>query len=459
LDREWDQLSDEQRQRVREATGPSSFTSPSGLSGDGERGGVPSFWNLVNSVESDHFKVQWGDAAVVDTEDVDWLLQHLEDARLAFLEAGYHQPLGNPTYKIPVYLGNSGGGSPSIDFSGGYATACNSFEHSYFVLSSLSVSLARDVANHELFHTVQFGSPSPYSVDDFYWEASAVWAEKLAEPTYTAYSYLLPAYTNNTSWPLSLDDEIASTDGFLHKYAMFILPMYIEEFSPEGPEALLEVWNGGGDGLASRLNAFWETAEVDTDFDQEFGHFTSHVTVMDFDHQSAYLPYAVPPRAVIEENSPHEMSTSPELYGSHYFRVDNAVEGATLTGLQLDFEGPPGWIVSLSRSGDDRVLASQVGISDGEGELTLQADDPDGLAAESWVVVSNASGESGDYALTVQLVAGGPTDPFGGQGAGCGGCGGPGQTGHPFEHGQGWMILAMLCPGFALRRRQADSHQ
>jgi hypothetical protein len=430
--------------------------SPGAVEGSDERGGVACFWNLVNSVESEHFDVQWGESAVVDPGEVDWLLEHLEDARSAFLDAGYGQPLGNPDYKLPVYLGNSGGGSPSIDFAGGYASVCDSFSHAYLVLSSFAISSTAHIANHELFHTVQFGSSDPYDVEGYFFESSAVWAEKLAEPEYSAYSGLLPAYTQHTDWPLGLSNEIASSDGFLHKYAMFILPMYIEEFAPEGPEALLNVWNGEGNGLLSRLNSVWEQSDSNTDFREQFGHFTSQVSVMDFEHQAAYLPYGVPARATLEVGATHDETNSPELYGSHYYKLDEAEEGGDLSRLRIHFKGPPGWVVAVSRSADERVLTSTVGVADDKGIATVDGPDPGGLADESWIVVSNAVGDSGDYELRLELLLSEPQDPF--SGAGCVGCGGAAGPGHPFEHGTGLMVLLLLCPGF-LRRRSVRTPQ
>ena len=199
-----------------------------------QRGSIPCFLQLQNRVESEHFSVEWGPQGGVSQAASDGLLAQLEASRTRLMEAGYAQPAGNPEgHKVPYYLGNSGGNAPTINFNGGYTTVCSNFSHAYVVMSSIEDAIGTlDVANHELFHAVQMGSPQPYGVEGFYWEASATWSEEFVEPTYDIYQWFLPSYTNHTNW--ALDHEDGSQDGFLHRYAMFILPMFLGESAPGG---------------------------------------------------------------------------------------------------------------------------------------------------------------------------------------------------------------------------------
>jgi hypothetical protein len=455
LDRAWQLLDTDQRARARRAIAPPNLSSAGGAGDSSERGSLGCFWNLINIVESDHFRAQWGSDGQVDPSDVDALLEHLEAARLVFLDAGYAPSLGSPNYKIPIYLGNSGPGAPSIDFSGGYATVCNSFEQAYVVLSSFGPSSTANVANHELFHTVQFGSPSPYDVDAYYWEASAVWAQKLAEPEFTGYTWPLSAYTRHTEWALTLYGFIQSTDGFLHKYAMFILPMYIAEFAPGGPEALLAVWNGTGPGLAYRLDDFWDDEHSYTDFPEQFGHFTAHVAMMDFEHHSFYTPHSVSPRDVLRPGADPHRDVSPDTYGSHFYLVGLEEAEGKMTTLQITFDGAPGWIVALSRSDDGVTAQSTVGIADGEGQVILEGPGLGSVFTEAWVIVTNG-GEvlpsPGTYSLSLELVERDPTSGPGGEG--CNTCGGSANTGHPFTYNPGLGLSLLLFPVMARRERR-----
>ena len=460
LDRAWEQLDPPQKERLR-----NSLSSParggSGTSGRGEfdeRGTISCFLSLSNQVESEHFSIQWGDSGSVSISDAEAMLANLEETRTTFLEAGYFEPLGNPNYRVPVYLGNSGGAAPSIGFDGGYATVCASYQHAYVVLSGIDSSTeSLDVVNHELFHTVQMGSPNPYEVDSFYWEASAVWAEKLAAPDRTYYVWPLPSYTANTAWPLGLDNEIASNDGFLHKYAMFILSSYLDEFAPSGDSALLEVWNGGGAGLEDRLNSFWAAEKIDTTFAKQFGHFTSHVSFMDFDHQEAYLNYPVVAHGSLTPDEPLTETDPPDTYGSHFYEVDLEEAGGDRTKLQIVLDAPQGWVLALATSDNGTTVQSGVWVVNEEGVAEGSALDVDELGEQTgWVVVTNTGTSDAEYSLSVQFVEPSPDDydDLGSEGQGCSGCGNDAPKPHPFEHGSNLALaLLLIVPGISRRWR------
>ncbi len=428
------------------------------------RGGVPCFFELPNRVESEHFSVEWGNAGNLSEATAQFVLDELERTRQTFIDGGYAEPLGNPDgYKVPFYLGNSGSGAPGISFNGGYTTVCNGFAHAYVVMSGYEQSNGTlDTANHELFHAVQMGSPSPWDVNQFYWESSATWAEEFAEPDFDIYQWFLPAYTNHTNW--ALDYEDSSQDGFLHRYALFILPIYIEEHAPAGPEVLRAVWNGSGTGIVERMELAWRDAAVDTSFEEQFGHFTARVSTMDFEDGPNYDFARVPARAVLVPPAERLEQVAPRWYGAHFYRVDASDKDvdAGRTKLRVRLDGyEHGWVLAVNRSPDGReAIPTVVEADDETGVATIEVIDVGSLYEEVWVTVTSTQTEHVDYDLSVELVDqteapgsdllppdDGDDDDDRRPGAGCAG---PLKT-HPFSHGALSMSLLLLL--LPLRRR------
>ncbi len=444
------------------AAEPAFVCGTTGPAATVDRGVLPCFHELPNRVESDHFSVQWGSNGGTSESAAQAMLEELEYARSVYLEAGYAEPAGvGDGYKVPFYLGNSGPGSPGINFPGGYTTMCGSYQHAYVVMSGIENSNgSKDVANHELFHAVQMGSPAPYDVDQFYWEASATWAEDLVEPDFNIYQWFLPSYTNHTEWALDFQGQ-GSNDEFLHPYAMFIFPTFIDEHAPSGPEVLVQVWSEPGGGLVDKMETAWQGFAHDTSFPLEFGRFTAYVSVMEFEDRAVYEPNAVPPRSVIEP--PRQVDGSPDWYGSHFYRVepsgDDIDDDHTKMRLVLD-GGSSDWVVAISRSPDGTTTIPTIGLSD-DGDLTLEAIDVGTLYDETWVIVTSIDG-SGSYTLDVEMVEqteppGSDIDPPDGDdddddgrrrpGAGC-----SGTKSHPFSY-QGLTLSLLLFALPLLRRR------
>jgi hypothetical protein len=428
-----------------------------------ERGTTQCGLELSNRVESEHFSVEWGPAGGTSIATAEYLLDGLEATRTVFLDGGYAEPAGNSDgYRVPFYLGNSGGGAPTINFNGGYTTVCSDFEHAYVVMSSIEQTIGTlDVANHELFHAVQMGSPNPYSVEGFYWEASATWAEEFAEPTFNQYQWFLPAYTNHTNW--AIDHQDSSQDGFLHRYAMFILPMYLYESSPSGPEVLQRVWNGSGSGLVERLDTAWRDFAHDTTFKEQFGAFTAHVSTMDFVDGDLYDFAPVPPREVFEGDAELTDVIAPRWFGAHFYRVrlDEDDREAGRTKLRVSFDGTDsGWVVAINRSPDGREAIPTMVLADEDGVASVSVIDVGTLYDETWVIVTSTQTEAPNYDLTITFVdqteePGSDIEPDDNdddndrhrRGTGC-----QGVSSHPFGYrGVGALALVFLVP--LLRRR------
>ena len=448
------------------------FNTVLGGAGDGERGGgMACFATLPNVVESDHFTVQWGNAGGTSETAANYLLDALEDARTKYLGAGYAEPFGNPDIKVPFYLANSGSGAPSIDFNGGYTTICDSYQHAYVVMSSIQADNSTvDVGVHELFHAVQMGSPNPYGVDSFYWEATAVWAEDFVQPDLNIYAWFLPYYTNYTD--LALDYETGSEVGFMHQYAMFIFPTYIDEYAPGGPQALVDVWNAADGDMEDRLEASWIEQGFDTTFDREFGGFTAYSSVMDYVDQLTYNPNRIQPWEVLDPGDEVEGETPPSRFGSHYYRVDpdgdDADAGLTKIRVSLDGDGPS-WVLALNRSTDGDTALPTVVVANAEGVAEIEAIDFGTWYEEAWVVVTCSRATCTPYDLSIEVVEQteepgsdldpGDDDDDDGPGAGCSDANNQascsGSDRHPFAYRPvGAGLGLVLTPLLFLRRRR-----
>jgi len=454
----WSELGEAEQRRFHDALGV-----PTDSRND-ERGGVPCFYELSNIVESDHFTVQWGEWGGTTENAANYLLDGLERARETYLGGGYSEPMGNPDIKVPFYLGNSGAGAPGIDFNGGYTTVCTSYQHAYVVMSGINADSGTvDVGVHELFHAVQMGSPDPYGVDGFYWEASAVWAEDFAEPDLNIYAWFLPYYTGYTH--LALDYEAGSEVGFMHQYAMFIFPTYIDEYAPGGDQVLVDVWTGGGEGLKTRMEASWAAQEIETSFAREFGGFTAYSSVMAYDDQLTYNSNRIQPRATFDGGGEIEGEEAPDHYGSHYYRVDPDSEdvdsGDTKIRVALDGQGPA-WVLALNRSSDGNTALPTVLVADSDGVAEIEAIDVGTLYEEAWVAVSCARQSCDDYDLTIEMIEqteepGSDIDPGddddddgrGPRGVDCSGTGD-----HPFAWKAAGAGLGLLFAPLLLRRRR-----
>lgn len=468
LRRAWPRLTAMQQETLWKQLRPGEGqgTPPPSTHLDAERGlGFPCFFDLDQSYESDHLILQWGPEATFTDQEAEAILAPLEQALVSFAEAGYPPPFGLPDYKLRIYLGNSGGSSPDIDFEGGYATTCDTFSHAYIVLSDFDPSPeSGDLRNHELFHAIQMATDDPYRVEDFFWEATAVWAEQIAEPDRTYYSWVLSYYTDHTEWPLTLANEIAHEDAFLHQYGMFLLPIYIEEHAPEGLEALRRIWDTTEPSLDERFDSVWEDLAVSTSFAEEFARFTAQASTLNFDHHAAYLPSRIVPRENLGAGESIDLPIGPGDFGSHYYRLSLSDFTGSNTKIRIELDGAPGTILALARSSDGVDVVSSQAFADESGSAQIEAIDLGSLYEEAWLIVTARGNDQASYRLQLStaleqleepgsdLIEGSVEDNSG-DGSGCGTC----KYGGPDPSSSASLVpgLCMLL-GLAMRRRQGQ---
>jgi len=458
----WDALPPAVQVRA-EAVLPGAFAA----GGAAPRGNVACDLELANVVESEHFSVQWGPAVNMSQSVAQYLLDALEVVRGRFLDGGYPEPAGNPDVRVPFYFGNSGGGSPSIGFDGGYTTMCSGGEHAYVVMSTMRDDAGSvELATHELFHAVQMGGPASGPVDGWYWEASATWSEDFSEPNWNTYAWVLSAFTTAVDLPL------ADESSFLHRYGLFIFVSFLAEHAPGELDLARHVWTSESrGGLADRLEEYWESIDERTDFPEQFARFTAKTAIMDYVDQDVFLGAPVPPRDVLSPPTSLEDEGGPPLYGSHYYRIDDAdAEGRTK--LRVRFEGADDrdWLVAFARTPDGVTAVDSQMYLDRWGSETLDLLDLGSTYEDTWIIVTRTADDPSSYTLELEWLEqteppGSDLLPDGGRdgrrrdriGGACGAV-------HPFswptftasmaDGDAGWVVL-LLLPLFARRRRIA----
>ncbi len=138
----------------------------------------------ANVMYTEHFAIRWGPDEDITANMVAGYGVGLERAwQVEVVEMGYPQPFGTETYYQNAYIGNTGGGAPTISFEGGYVTIDDD-GYPYIVMSDQLIELydwyapyPDSVVSHEFMHTIQFTFERyEYDADaGWFWEAHANW--------------------------------------------------------------------------------------------------------------------------------------------------------------------------------------------------------------------------------------------------------------------------------------------
>ena len=365
-----------------------------------------------NEQESDHFVVKWGSS--YSGSGVDDLLEALEAARATFVDDyGHQEPYGVGTgWKLPIFVGNSGSGMPTIGWSGGYTTTCTDHSGAYIVLSQdlTSWEFNADVGPHELYHAVQFGYGA--WLDDWWWEATATWSEDLTYPDINGFVWFLSEYTSEPHV------SIETANG-AREYGMFIFPTYIEEFEIDGADALRKTWeNPVSSVIPESLDAILQ-ADHESTFDDAFAHFTARVATMEaFEDGSLF---GAPVYVGSTDSYPFDSSDvdvqAPERYGTNFvgFHLDDSLDEPN-TKLRFEFDGggQNDWVIGLGkhRIADDLQRTQRVEVK-GDGTAEVEVIDFGTLYDEIVLGISwnGANSNSVEYTWSVDVIE--QTEPQG----------------------------------------------
>ncbi len=202
-------------------------------------------YGVENVRTSANFAVRWGPDYIPE-EQVTQLLNAMEIAwSVQVTNMGHPRPLGTDQWYFNVYIGNTGGGAPSIGDFGGFQTF-DSDGYPMIVMNPLTLDDedgAEATAIHEFYHAIQSSlGRYPYAgLGAWYWEATAEWAAASTRPTNpavgsSAYGYaLLPDLPVNF---FDYPDSNALQES--HQYGAFLFPWYLSGLF--GPELIRDTW-------------------------------------------------------------------------------------------------------------------------------------------------------------------------------------------------------------------------
>ncbi len=244
---------------------------------------------------STNFVLKWGPTweFAANTTVQDRILQGFEDGWAGeVVRMGHPAPAGTDTYRLNVYVGNSGAPSPEIpDYAGGYATI-DAEGYPMIVMHPQTLVYAAQpeyaiyvdiTAVHEFFHTVQFGTGAyeDYLVAGWYWEATAVWAETAVYPDRAEARGFMGMYALLPHFPVDFFDY--PDEGKLveyHQYAAGAIPTFLDE--EIGGEALIRdswVTAGAGDDPLVKLDSL--LSAHGTSLDEAFMRFAARFAAYD----------------------------------------------------------------------------------------------------------------------------------------------------------------------------------
>ncbi len=387
---------------------------------------------------SDNFVLKWGLDAPPADDEVFLIMESLEASWSHQLDImGHTAPYGTDDYLFNVYVGDSGGCTPSAFGVGGYYTTDDD-GWPIIVLSQGvfdNLDFGQTTVAHEFYHAVQHaeGAYTSGRSVQWWWEATAMWVEGQVYPgTEDYYSFLygyafephrqLNAYTGLTS--AGLLEEY-------HQYGAAIWPRYLTEHVTSWT-TIRDSWLLGSpdqdpmDFLADAL-----AEEAGHDLEDVFGDFAAHNATWDYfhgDNIGPYLDYVADStrhgdrdRRVAEvvsssgtgsawRSPPTE--TLPERFGYNILRMFSPPEGEITLRFNGDAAGSDGsaatWSVRAVIETDSRVSYLDLPVTAGEGEVTVDAS---GTEENIYMVITVSSpawneGETFDYAYQFEAAGG-----------------------------------------------------
>ncbi|MCB9674420.1 MAG: hypothetical protein H6737_04840 [Alphaproteobacteria bacterium] len=230
---------------------PPPFTRPVVPKSHGTELEVRDAFGFFEPWESDHFAIKWGPDLSPSDEDLAHLASDLETIWARQVDdMGWLPPAGSEAYKLNVYLASTGGGTPEIDFDGGYVWVDDEgFPYIALYPASLDLydnpaygSLA-ELAAHEFNHTLQIRNSafSNNRYGPFLWEATASWVVPQTfstEPHPGWGGFLLHPHVALDMWALWGDDP--SREARQYDTALFL--HHLTEQQGLGADWLRDAW-------------------------------------------------------------------------------------------------------------------------------------------------------------------------------------------------------------------------
>ena len=255
-----------------------------------------------NAVESSNFVLKWGSAATYSAPTTTLALDALEAAwNLEVTSMVQPQPPGAATYKINVYIGNSGAPAPTVpQFAYAYADI-DADGDAIIVMSPEAMAALTDPQQsagalttiaHEFYHAVQFGTGNfTADTDYWYWEASAMWIQGQAYPDGGAESEFMGGYVMYPE--VALDFYDYPDTGTLieyHHYGAGIFLRYISEKVADY-HVMRDAWVDASPS-AHALEALDANLQAaGSSLPEAFAGMAAHNAVLDYQHGDVYAYY------------------------------------------------------------------------------------------------------------------------------------------------------------------------
>ena len=390
-------------------------------------------YGVPNEDLTANFAIRWGDSWTPNTAGLAVLAEALEDAWLTEIETMAHPaPWSTSTVLMNVYIGDTGGGTPSAFGAGGYFSPDDE-GYPMLVVNSASLdepSWTRVVAIHEFYHAVQWGLDTyTYSESEpgaWYWEATASWIPGIVDPESPTNANFLWGFALAAHLPLDAFDypDTGALQEY-HQYGAMIFPTFLSEQVTDW-RPVRNSWVAPAGGATDPIEALRsELDDLGLDFDDVFVDFIAHNVFWDYAHGDTYAlyvqggqqsyPNADPVTEWVTDEGSEDIASSdePRRYGSNTLRFD-LDPGTWELELRFDDAGSSGsdaeWGATLVRRSGATISYEPVAIVDGSATVALDSDGADlGLAVGAWTGTRLGS-ESFGWGYTVTWMGSGDDD-------------------------------------------------
>lgn len=428
-------------------------------------------FGVPESLESDNFVVRWGNyveedeaQAVLDVFEATWTALVVDD--------DYPGPWGTDSYKFNVYIGDSGGNTPSsLGYGGYYWVDGDGWPMVVMSRDALEDPEMLEVTgSHEFFHALQAGIDSyGYEGDGaWFWEATATWAAGHVYPDNTDYAVFLFGWAYQPH--LSVDFFDYPDGGTFdlteyHQYGAFIWPQYLVEHAL-GPELIRDAWlEGSAIDPLDPMHVLDElAAEGGVDLEEAFADFAVRNVTWDYAHGDAYAEWVDVYRFSFDSDrlvathvghsngwAQPAASLQTRPWGVSYVAFTGLGSDVTV-GFEADVSAQSAvtWWVNAVVVDDDGYTVTPIELEAGTGEQRVPAADG---ASKLWLVVA-ATAERGvpDTALSWRYRVDSEASS-GGDGGGAG----PGEEPGGCSCGTGAAGFWLFALAAAARRRSSTT--
>ncbi len=351
-------------------------------------------YDLPNSVESENFIVRWGDSGSVSQSNCEELLEIMEtgwEYEVGVMEMP--QPTTTETYKLNVYVGDTGG--PSASGAAGYFSG-DQEGYPMIVINKEYLPYREYVegtAVHEFFHATQWATGAyadyGYGVSSWYWEATACWVEAEVWPDNPIYAIQLFGFAFIPHYALNFFDypDTGALQEY-HQYGAFIFPRYISEIAADWT-VVRDAWTEGlpsGDVLDELED---QLEERGLELRSVWSDFIAHNATWDYEdgfYYEYFLDYygdymddesivnsleGAGSQEWIEAGDP-----LPMRLGSNTILLEDADSGYLNVDFEGDVEGDEGddawWTVRLVIEDGNQVSYDEVPLKDTVGSLRTE---------------------------------------------------------------------------------------